>query len=223
MTNPKLNYLLVLFLMAGLFFTSCSEEETVSVEEVENYTEDAVFLMQRRAKVGMRGCFEFVFPIDIVFPDETSQSVESYEELKEAIKAWKTDNPDAEDKPQLGYPLDIMTDEGEIITAESKEDLVASSKECVKDFIKKHNRLNNSCFRVQFPVDVLLPNEETVTLENRKDLKRLLRVWKENNPNLEDKPQLVFPITVKVKETEEIITLNSSEDLAALKEECRGE
>ncbi len=222
MTTLKFNLILVLVLATGIFFSSCSEEETTPIENIENYTEDAVFIMQRNAKVGIRGCFELVFPIDLVFPDGTTASVDSYSEMKTAIRTWKVDNPDAEDKPRLGYPLDIMTDEGEIITAESKEELVDATKGCVREYINSHPRLNNSCYRVQFPTNIELPSGEIVTLEDREDLKRLLRRWKNAYPT-QAKPKLAFPLIVKIKETDELVTVNSREELVELKRICRGE
>jgi len=38
--------------------------------------------MQARGNCGKFGCFEFVFPINIVFADTFEVEVESYEELK---------------------------------------------------------------------------------------------------------------------------------------------
>ena len=223
MTKTSLKLFLPILLLAALFITSCSDEDTsISEQEVENYTEDAVYTMQRHAMCGVRGCFEFMFPITIVFPDGGEAEVDSYEELRDRIRSWKMDNPDAETKPNLQYPLDLLTDEGEIVTVNSRDELRGVVKECVREFIDKHPRLNNSCFRIAFPINVELPGGDTITMENRVDFKRFLRRWHATNPDIEGKPKIVFPITVILKEDGTEVVLESPEDLQALKEECRG-
>lgn len=222
MTNRHFKFFLPIFFLAALFITSCSDdEETISSVEIENYTEDAVFRMQRHAMCGMRGCFEFVFPVTIVFPDGAEAEIESYEEMRDRIRSWKEENPDAEDRPSLQYPLDLLTEDGEIVTAESADDLKALTKECVREFVKSHKRLNNSCFRITFPINLELPNGDTLTIENGVQLKHQLRRWKHNFGEDSEKPQMVFPITVILKEDGSEMVIESKEDLAALKEECR--
>ena len=223
MTKTSLKLFLPIFILAALFITSCSDEDgSISEQEVENYTEDAVFNLQKRAKCGVRGCFEFMFPITIVFPDGAEAEVESYEELRERIKGWKEENPDAETKPALQYPLDLLTDEGEIVTVNDREELAALVKECVREFVDKHPRLNNSCFRIAFPINIEVPNGDTISVDNRLEFKRFLRRWHASNPDAVDKPKIVFPITVVIKEDGSEMVIESKEDLQALKEECRG-
>jgi hypothetical protein len=223
MTKLSLKLFLPIFLLAALFITSCSDEESsISDVEVENYTEDAVFQMQKHAMCGVRGCFEFMFPITIIFPDGGEAEVESYEEMKDRIKRWKYANPDALAKPNLQYPLDLLTSDGEIVTAESREDLRNLVKECVRDFINNHPRLNNSCFRIAFPINIELPRGDTITVENRIEFKKFLRRWHATNPNVVGKPKIAFPVTVILKEDGTEVVLESKEDLQALKEECQG-
>jgi hypothetical protein len=151
MTKTSLKLFLPIFILATLFITSCSDEDTtVSEQEVENYTEDAIYTMQRNAMCGVRGCFEFMFPITIVFPDGGEAEVESYEEMRDRIRRWRTDNPETNAKPNLQYPLDLLTNNAEIVTVNNRKELRDLVKECVRDFIDKHPRLNNSCFRIAF-------------------------------------------------------------------------
>ena len=109
------------FLTASLI-TSCSDSESEAVS-IENFVGEAVFGLGAEGKIGRRGCYEFVFPITIEFPDGTSASVEDYETLKSTVRAWKEDNPEAEERPMLAYPIELMTEEGELISVESKEEL----------------------------------------------------------------------------------------------------
>ena len=52
-------------------------------------------------------------------------------------------------------------------------------------------------------------------------LKAALKEWKEANPDAEVRPTLVFPINVTDKSTEEVVSVNSKEELQALKAACR--
>lgn len=220
-SNLKLKLFLPILFFGALFMTSCNDEDTLSQVEVENYVEDAVFRMQKSCMVGIRGCYDLLFPVVILFPDTTEAEVDSYENMKETIKAWKEINPDYDERPSLQFPVDIMTDDGEIIIIEDRDGLRVAIKDCVRDFINSHPKLNNRCYHIAFPINLKLPNGEFITLENRHELKHLLRRWKANYPNTDRKPQIQFPITIVLKEDGSKHVINSPADLRALKEECR--
>lgn len=224
MTFKKFLFALPIFLFATLFVTSCSDQdETDSSIEIENYTENAIDEMNREAMCGRKGCFEFVFPITMDFPDATSVEVGSYDEMKEAVKSWREANPDVEGRPHLSYPLDIMTDGGEIITVNSKEELRDAVARCIRNWAKKHPKFNNSCYVVVFPMILEKPDGSIVTVDDREELKELLRALASVRPRPEKRPKLVFPITVKLKEDGTEVVVSNEEELRALKDECRGE
>ena len=213
-----------IFCLAMLTAISCTKDD-VNIQDVENYTNETVYEMDREANCGRKGCFDFVWPIDIVFPDETGAEVGSYEELKEAVKAWKEANPDVDGRPQLGFPLDIMSREGDIYTLDSREDLKRVVKICIRAYWAHHDHRGhwaNSCFKVKFPVNIKFPNGTVVEAVNRVELKVLLRAWKANNPNSDARPHLAFPINVELASGLEVI-IDSREDLIALKEEYSGD
>lgn len=224
MTFKKLLTALPIFLVGLLFVTSCSDNDgTDSSLEIENYTENAIDELNREAMCGRKGCFEFVFPITIDFPDSTSMEVGSYEEMKEAIKSWKEANPDAEERPHLSFPLDIMTDGGEIITLNSREELGEAVAHCIRNWAKRHPKFNNSCYVVVFPMILEAPDGSIITVDDREELKQLLRRLANANPRPAKRPKLVFPITVKLKEDGSEVVVSNPEELRALKDECRGE
>ncbi|MBT8229244.1 MAG: hypothetical protein KJO50_03230, partial [Bacteroidia bacterium] len=100
----KLNALVALFIVG--FMTSCSDDD--SDVQVENYVIETTYELQKAHMIGRPGCFELVFPVTIEFPDATTAEVDSYENMKETIRAWKEANVDSEDRPQLVYPIDVI-------------------------------------------------------------------------------------------------------------------
>jgi len=202
-----------------LLITSCTKEE-INVQDVENFTNDSVDNIERKCKTGKHGCFEFVWPISITFEDGTTAEYEDHETLKAGIRAWKEANPDATERPTLVFPLDIMDEEGNLITVTSQEELREIVKAC-KDSFGRRGHARQACVKINYPVTIQYPDESTESFEDRRALKTALRAWKEANPDAETRPELVFPIEVTMVSTEEVITVNSSEELKAIKEECR--
>ena len=213
----KLNHLFIASLFLILF--SCSDESN-NLETPDEFAETAALEIEIRSSTGAKGCFELVYPITILFEDGSSAEVNSREELKETVKAWKEANPDATERPTLDFPIEVMTQDGEMVSVDSREDLFALRKECRENF-EGHSGAHGPCFKVVYPISVSFPDGEVVSFDDRKALKMALREWKQANPDATERPSLVFPITVVDKEGNEIV-VNSKEELKALKEDCRG-
>jgi len=202
-----------------LFVTSCTKEE-VNIQDVENFTNESIDNIQRKCKAGKYGCFEFVWPISIAFEDGTVAEYEDHESLKAGIRAWKEANAEATERPDLVFPLDIMDEEGTLITVNSQEELRAVVQEC-RDSFGRRGHAREACVRVNYPITIQYPDETTESFDDRRALKTALRAWKEANSDADVRPELVFPIEVTMVATEEVVTVESKEDLQAIKEECR--
>ena len=205
-----------MFMLALFSLTSCDKEEVTNETEVENFTLASVDVVQRSAGCGKHGCFEFVFPITVSLPDSTTISADSYEALRTAIKDWKEANPDATERPTLVFPIELITDEGETLTVSTQEELKDLRSACRQN---ARGGRGNACFEIVFPISVEFPDATVVTYEDRAALKTGLRAWKQNNPDADEKPRLVFPITVEL-EDERQVEVASKEDLQTLKSEC---
>lgn len=216
MFKLSLKFSSILFLFFAFLMISCEKEATL--EDVENYVNNSIYGMEKDANAGRFGCVEFVFPIDILFPDETSTSVDSYEELKEAIKAWKEENPDTNERPSLAFPLEVINQDGEIISISSRDELKQLKRDCIGNHDMRPGR---ACFRLIMPLSIEFPNGEIFEFESRKALRHAIRTWKENHPDADVRPHLVYPVSVKFRDGT-IIEVGSPEELRALKEECRG-
>lgn len=78
----------------------------------------------------MSACFSLVFPVTFVMPDGLTEIVvESREDYRE-IKSWYRANPDADERPDLVFPVDIEYEDGTILTVNSEEELQAAKADC---------------------------------------------------------------------------------------------
>lgn len=75
-------------------------------------------------------CFDFVFPLSFSMGDGVTITGDTPMELREALQAWKEANPDAEVKPELIYPVQIIYEDGTVKDVETQEQLREASKDC---------------------------------------------------------------------------------------------
>ncbi|RCS27584.1 hypothetical protein DUT90_05585 [Polaribacter sp. WD7] len=164
-----------------------------------------------RRKKRRAQCFQFVFPIDFIMPDDSSITLESKEDWS-LIREWYAANPDAEERPTLVFPLDVTLEDGTVQTLIDRDELKA-----VKDSCKK-GKDKRKCFRLVLPVTFTMPDATEITVTERKEF-RLIRRWKKANPEVEEKPTLNFPVDIMYKD-ETTATINSAEEMATAKESC---
>jgi len=86
-------------------------------------------------KKGKRGnkecsCFEIVFPLTISFPDGTTAEVNDRAEFKSTVREWKTNNPDATERPELVFPITVQLEDGTTSVANDEEELKALKLAC---------------------------------------------------------------------------------------------
>lgn len=216
---------LLLLLVMSVFMISCDKEESITSDTVENYIDEVVFDMQEEGNCGRFGCYEFVFPITIDFPDSSSLDVNDYEELRDAIQAWHEANPDG-GKPSLGFPLEVIDEEGTIISVDDRAELRQLRVECRREFFANHRPFGHRfrgqfCFSLNYPLTFVLPDGETVQVDGPSELKLRIRAWKRNNESTDERPTLQYPVTVTMEDGTEV-EVASKEELQALKDECSG-
>ena len=203
--------------------TSCSDSDELDLVSVEDYVDEAVFSMESAGKIGRHGCYDLVFPVTIDFPDSTSVSVDDYDALKEAIQTWKEANPDAEAKPHLAFPFEVISEDGEIITIDDRGELRARRRACHRSFHDRPWRpgagLRHACFDPVFPLTVEFPNGSLLEAANPQTLKNALRAWRRTVDNPQGRPMLVFPITVEYEDGTQV-EVASKEELKELKDQC---
>lgn len=219
----KTSIQLLAFLAIALFtITSCTKDAE-NIIDIDNYTADVMYELERESNAGHKGCFEFVWPLTIDFPDATSIDFEDYESIREGIARWKEANPDVEGRPQLAFPLEIIGPNGTIYTIDSKDELKRIVRRCARAYWDVKNlrgHFNTHCFQVILPVTIQFPSGRVIQFDTRTGLKAGLRAWKAEHPNAEEFPQIAFPVNVLIKETGNTVVIDSAADLLRLKETC---
>lgn len=213
-----------LFLLSmAMMFISCDKEEA-EITSIENLADSSIASLQQRA-IGKNACLEFVFPIDIQFVDATTATADSYEALHEVVAAWFEENEVEkirENKPQLIFPIDVLNEEGELVTVESSDELKALRSECPGSGKCNGKRGKGyKCFSLVFPVSLTIDGVVT-EFEDRQGLKEAIKAYKASAGDEFEKPTLVFPVTVEYDDGTQTVA-EDQEQLAALKEACREE
>lgn len=76
-------------------------------------------------------CFDIVFPLTVAFPDGTTTEVADRAELKTTIRDWKEANPDATEKPEVVFPIQVeMETDSTIVTVNDKDELKTLKESC---------------------------------------------------------------------------------------------
>jgi hypothetical protein len=225
----------VLILMA--FLASCAkdsddqnlEEEILGIRTDELTTEDCVFSFSELQTLPVDAldveamphprpdkCFSLNYPVTIQFPDLTEVSVSSREELVNAIKTWRQNNPGVTGRPHLVFPLSVTMKDGSVKTINSQLEMKGLMFECLKKF--RHVRLW-TCVDLVFPVTVVFPDGTTTVVNSKEELKTAVTTWRQNNADIEGQAKIQFPFDVKLKNGE-IATINNLEELKALVKKC---
>ena len=162
-------------------------------------------------------CFDLVFPITFDMPDGSTITVTSDDEDGWAeIKAWYETNPDAEEKPALQYPVEIIY-EDETITINDDDEMRAAYRLCGD----RDDDKDRECFELVFPVTYIMPDGSTITVtSDDEDAWAVLRAWYEANPDAEEEPTLQYPVDILYADGT-TQTINNDEEMRAAEEECR--
>ena len=97
---------------------------------------------------------------------------------------------------------------------DSFEDL---DDECYDDFDYE------SCFTVNFPIQVEMPDESIVSGNSEDELYDLIEAWYDQNPDEDDDPEIVFPISVTLASDGSTVQVNDEETLESLLYSCFGD
>lgn len=215
--------LVIALLGISMIMTSCTKEEVWT--DVDNFVFSNYKDFRDGALGGHHRCYKIVFPVTIVFPDSTTTEVNDREEFVTALKAWKESSPSVEGKPTLEFPFSVERIDSTIIEVTSEEQITELRKEC-REF--KHDRrkcryfsrfLENKCYEVNLPIAIVMSDGEIIEVENRRDVIAVLKDWRKNSPD--EVPEIVFPITVNVKEDNSTLELADMEAFEALVAECK--
>ena len=205
-------------------FTACNKNNDTEVEEA---VDQALYNVQERGGMGRYGCYELQFPVSITLPDNSTATVNSYDELKQTLRTYfEANGGRPKNRPNISFvfPISVVSADGEVITVESQEEMLRLRAACAGTFDKHdfrgHGDRGLACFELTFPITIKFPDGTTATANDRKAMHELIRQWRKDNPTVKERPQLTFPLTVKMKDDGTLVTVNSREELRQLKEDC---
>ncbi|MEM6967618.1 MAG: hypothetical protein AAF573_22835 [Bacteroidota bacterium] len=160
-------------------------------------------------------CFDFVYPITVIFPDNSSQTINTDDELIDAVDAWYNANPNSDDDPTLAYPVHVtFTDSGVTVPVANDEELENLFEVCEEyEF--------DDCFEFIFPMEIQFPDASVIAINSLYEGENAVDAWYDANPNSDEDPTIVYPIQVKLEDGT-IKTINSEEDLDDLFDDCYG-
>jgi len=74
-------------------------------------------------------CFEAIYPLNYLMPDESIISVNSEKDEETPLKDWYLDHPEIDQKPVLIYPVEVLY-YGELVVVDTEEQMIDIKKEC---------------------------------------------------------------------------------------------
>ncbi len=153
------------------------------------------------------GCFVITFPFSMVDSSGIEYPINDITDLEDL----ETNGTFIVD---FVYPLDVSFPDGEVSSVSNVEELVELFAECLPDggweegdFPAYLINYDNSCYTLQYPLDLTDTDGETVTVNNEAEF---------NGAIAEELYFFVFPITLIDEVGEEVVTENNDEIFTAL-------
>jgi hypothetical protein len=118
----------------------------------------------------------------------------------------------------LGYKVLLETDNESRV--EAKSEVYFSTKgKLLKDLKEKRIRKRYKCFQFVFPIDFIMPDATSITL-NSKDEWIMIKDWYVANKGVKKRPELVFPVDITIEDGT-LQTLIDRGDLRRMKDSCK--
>lgn len=167
-------------------------------------------------------CFEYVFPMTVLFPDGSTTLADSYEALDQIYTAWFENNPtDSIGFPTITYPMNLQLASGEIVTVNNDEEFFAIFDDCYgTGGGEEPGGGFEDCFTFNYPLTLVFPDGSNVAAGNDEELWTSVFDWFENNPDDEVGPTLQYPISITMTEDGSVVTITSDDQLNAILEGC---
>jgi hypothetical protein len=211
------SYMISAELAAGLGYKVAIATDNKSREEDKS---DAYFSLEGKQLVDKNKerskkrhkCFEFSFPITFFMPDNSTITLDSKEDW-DLVKQWYRANPDANERPELVFPVDIVLKDGIVQTLLNIDELKDVKGAC------KENKDKRKCFRLALPLSFTMPDASVIAVNEKADFE-LIKEWYIDNPTVEEKGVLNFPVDIIYKD-ETTTTINNADEMLAAKVDCQ--
>ena len=123
-----------------------------------------------------------------------------------------------EGRPTYNFPLEMISEEGNVITINSNQQLIRARRACIRQFRPHHGR-GEICFRLVYPLTLVFPDGATQEVAGPRAMQFAVRQWRANNPDAEERPGFQFPISVTLVNGD-VIEVADSAELQALRDSC---
>jgi hypothetical protein len=157
-------------------------------------------------------CFQFVFPVDFIMPDNSSITLNEKADWV-LIREWYVANPDATERTAIVFPLDITLEDGTVQTLLDREELKKIKDSCKKGKDKR------KCFRLVLPVRFTMPDATVITVNKRAEF-RLIRSWYKANSDVKERGVLQYPVAIIYRD-DTTANINDTAEMMAAKEACK--
>lgn len=194
-------------LVSIVVFSACSEQATIE----ELALDDAVLI-------------EKIESASKITVDATSLPTETKVAFNEDLADSFVQNVQL--AKGLGYKVSLFTDNESRAEATSDVYFSISGKQLNDN--NEHRRLRrNKYFEFVFPLDFIMPDDSSITLETKADWV-LIREWYQANPSVKERPELVFPVDVQLEDgtiqtlldRTELMTIRESGKMNRNKRKC---
>lgn len=205
----------------------CSKEIT---DFIDNLPPGDIFFAEYEKLTQSCLNFDYVYPITFELPEGkqiTLEDASAWIQLDE----WYENNVDSEASPELVYPVSLLSPEGETIVLQTKEEaakhLEQTALRCLLLFAFEE-RLN--CYDYVYPIEIVLPNEEKASIENREALfakaTELINAIdfekvKEEDDAFAIYPLVHYPVQIKWNDGNTQTVQSEEEELTATFENCK--
>jgi len=167
---------------------------------------------REKSKKRRHKCFEFVFPIDFIMPDDSSITLNEKADWT-LIREWYQLNPDATERAAVVFPLEVTFKDGTVQMLLDRDELKR-----VKDSCKK-GKDKRKCFRLVLPVSFTMPDATVITV-NEKAAFKLIRDWHKENPDATEKGMLNYPVAIIYRDAT-TLDINDAAEMKAAKDACK--
>lgn len=185
------------FILSALLFTSCSDSEGIE------QSDDTALInkIEKASKVSIDASSLPAATTSVLNGDLADSYIQTVQ-LAEG----------------LGYKVSVATDNASKEEVESDVFFSTQGKQ-LNDTSEKRTRRRNKCFEFVFPIDFIMPDATSITLESKEDW-TLIKAWYEENPDATERPELVFPVDVTLEDGT-VQTLIDVDELKTIKDSCK--
>ncbi len=210
--NLKSILLAFILVFGVLTFYSCEQESLSEMKDEQENAGDAKSFLKLKSNKNEEGQdideFKFKYPVQIIFDDESTITVNNEEEEYSAYDKWFAENENSDSYPTYVFPITV-------ILKDDQEKIVNSEDELFDLYVECGGDLDWESFEFIYPITIVFPDGSTQDVNSDEEMDKLFDEWDEKNPESEKYPTFQFPIKVKLEDGTEK-TINSEEELDEL-------